>query len=205
MVLLVIMVFTESLLQVIKQLKKMPGIGEKSATRLAFYLLRISTDEAARLCQAVMELKEKIRHCERCGNLTEHQLCMICTDPKRDPSLICVVEEPNDLISIENSGGFRGVYHVLMGTLSPLDNIGPEDLRIAELLQRVKEGGAKEIVIATSPNLEGEATATYLAEQLKPIGVSKITRIARGIPMGSDLEYSDGITICKAFEGRMEM
>ena len=182
----------------------MPGIGEKSATRLAFYLLRISSEEASMLCQAVMNLKENIRYCDTCGNLTEERLCRICTNPKRDPALICVVEEPNDLISIEKSGGFKGVYHVLMGTLSPLDNIGPEDLRIAELVKRVDAGGVREIIIATSPNLEGEATAAYLAKQLKSKGVN-ITRIARGIPMGGDLEYSDGVTICKALEGRMEM
>ncbi len=198
------MILSESLQRVIQEFKKMPGIGEKSATRLAFYLLRISSEEASMLCQAVMNLKENIRYCETCGNLTEERLCRICTNPKRDPALICVVEEPNDLISIEKSGGFKGVYHVLMGTLSPLDNIGPEDLRIAELVKRVDEGGVREIIIATSPNLEGEATAAYLAKQLKSKGVN-VTRIARGIPMGGDLEYSDGVTICKALEGRMEM
>ncbi len=171
---------------------------------MAFYLLRISSDEAAKLSRTITDLKENIRYCERCGNLTEQQLCRICTSPKRDLSVICVVEEPNDLISIEKSGGFNGTYHVLMGTLSPLDGIGPEDLRITELLKRVEDGETREVVIATSPNLEGEATATYLAAQLKSKGV-KITRIARGIPMGGDLEYSDGVTICKALEGRMEL
>jgi recombination protein RecR len=198
------MILSESLQKVIQEFKKMPGIGEKSATRLAFYLLRISSDEAAKLCRSVMNLKEKIRYCERCGNLTEHQLCKICTDPGRDQSLLCVVEEPNDLISIEKSGGFRGIYHVLMGAISPMEDIGPEELRIAELLKRVEGEGVREIVIATSSNLEGEATATYLAEHLKAREV-KITRIARGIPMGGDLEYSDGMTICKALEGRMEI
>lgn len=198
------MIYTESLQNVIREFKKMPGIGEKSATRMAFYLLRISSDEAAKLSRTITDLKKNIRYCQCCGNLTEHQLCRICTNPKRDLSFICVVEEPNDLISIEKSGGFSGTYHVLMGALSPLDGIGPEDLRIGELLKRVNDGGVREIVIATSPNLEGEATATYLAEQLKSKDV-KITRIARGIPMGGDLEYSDGITICKALEGRMEM
>jgi recombination protein RecR len=198
------MILSESLQQVIQEFKKMPGIGEKSATRLAFYLLRVSTDEAAKLCRAITNLKEKIRHCECCGNLTEQRLCKICTDTRRDPSLICVVEEPNDLISIEKSGGFKGTYHVLMGTISPLDNIGPEDLRIAELIKRVDDGAVREVVIATSPNLEGEATSTYLAQLLKPKGV-KITRIARGIPMGGDLEYTDDVTICKALEGRTEL
>jgi recombination protein RecR len=198
------MIFSDSLQHVVDEFKKMPGIGEKSATRLAFYLLRISSEEAAKFCQAVMDLKKNIRYCERCGNLAEHQLCKICTDVKRDSSLICVVEEPRDLISIEKSGGFGGLYHVLMGTINPLDNIGPEDLRIAELLKRIEGEGIREIVIATSTNLEGEATATYLAKQLKPKGL-KITRIARGIPMGGDLEYSDGVTICKALEGRREI
>jgi len=198
------MIFSKSLQHVVDEFKKMPGIGEKSATRLAFYLLRISSEEAAKFCRAVMNLKQNIRYCERCGNLAEQQLCKICTDVKRDPSLICVVEEPRDLISIEKSGGFTGSYHVLMGSINPLENIGPEDLRIAELLKRVEGGGVREIIIATSTNLEGEATATYLVEQLKTKGV-KISRIARGIPMGGDLEYSDGITICKALEGRREI
>lgn len=198
------MVFSESLQRVIGEFKKMPGIGEKTATRLAFFLLRISTDEAANLCRAIMDLKKKIRHCQCCGNLTEHQLCRICSNPKRDHSLICVVEEPKDLISVEKSGGFNGTFHVLMGAINPLDNIGPEDLRIAELIERVEAGGVREIIIATSPNLQGEATATYLSDRLKPKGV-KITRIARGIPMGGDLEYCDDVTICKALEGRMEI
>lgn len=198
------MIYTESLDRIINLLKKMPGIGSKSAQRLALYILQIPKSEANQLAQAILDLKDKIKHCSQCSNITETDPCSICSDPKRDPSLVCVVEEPNDLISIEKSGGFAGSYHVLMGSINPLENIGPEDLRIAELLKRVEGGGIREIIIATSTNLEGEATATYLVDQLKPKGV-KISRIARGIPMGGDLEYSDGITICKALEGRREI
>ena len=200
----VIMVFSESLQRIVQELKKMPGIGEKTATRLAFYLLLISKEEAGKLSRAIVDLKEKIRHCEICGNLSEQELCNICSDPKREQSLICVVENPKDVISVEKSGGYNGIYHVLMGVISQMEDIGPDEIRVAELVDRIEKGGTKEVIIATSPNLEGEATATYLGKLLKPKGV-RISRIARGIPMGGELEYSDEITISKALEGRMEI
>lgn len=188
----------------IKEFKKMPGIGLKTAQRLSFYVLRISKQEADKLAKAIIQVKEMIRHCSVCGNFTEQDPCEICSNPKRDHQIICIVEEPKDILAIEKTGEYHGLYHVLMGVISPLDGIGPENLRIDSLVKRIKSSGIKEIIIATNPNVEGEATATYLARLLKPLG-TRVYRIARGLPVGSELEYADEVTVIKALEGRVEM
>lgn len=195
------MLYSESLQQLINEFKKMPGIGQKNAQRLAFYILQSPPDRAKKLAQAIINVKDKIRHCSQCGNLTEMDPCQICRNPARDNQTICVVEDPKALTAIEKTGQYKGLYHVLMGTISPLDNIGPNDIRIKELLERVEGKQIKEIIMATSPNLEGETTALYLVKILSPLGV-KITRIARGVPVGTDIEYADEITLIKAMEGR---
>jgi len=188
----------------IKEFKKMPGIGLKTAQRLSFYVLRISKQEADKLAKAIIQVKELIGHCSICGNITEQDPCEICSNPKRDNEIICVVEEPKDILSIEKTGEYHGVYHVLMGVISPLDGIGPENLRIDSLVKRIKSSGIKETILATNPNVEGEATATYLSRLLKPLG-TKVYRIARGLPVGSELEYADEVTVTKALEGKVEM
>lgn len=188
----------------IKEFKRMPGIGLKTAQRLSFYVLRISKQEADKLAKAIIQVKELIGHCSICGNITEKDPCDICSNPKRDHEIICIVEEPKDILSIEKTGEYHGVYHVLMGVISPLDGIGPENLRIDSLVKRIKSSGIKEVIIATNPNVEGEATATYLARLLKPLG-TRVYRIARGLPVGSELEYADEVTVIKALEGRVEM
>jgi len=188
----------------IKEFKRMPGIGLKTAQRLSFYVLRISKQEADKLAKAIIQVKELIGHCSICGNITEQDPCDICSNPKRDHEIICVVEEPKDILSIEKTGEYHGVYHVLMGVISPLDGIGPENLRIDSLVKRIKSSGIKEVIIATNPNVEGEATATYLSRLLKPLG-TRVYRIARGLPVGSELEYADEVTVTKALEGRVEM
>jgi recombination protein RecR len=188
--------------RLIRELSKLPGVGEKTATRLAFHILRAPAEYARSLAQALSEVKEKIRLCDVCMNLTERSPCALCEDPKRDPSLVCVVATPPDLYAIDRTGGFRGRYHVLHGVLSPLDGIGPDDLRIRELLART--AGLREVIVATSPNVEGEATALYLAKVLKPLGV-KVTRIASGLAVGGELEYADGVTIGRALSDRREM
>jgi recombination protein RecR len=198
------MLYTESLGRLISLFQKMPGIGQKSAQRLALYILQIPKPEAQALAEAILELKDKIRYCSRCSNITEADPCSICTDPERDGSVICVVEDPKGLLAIEKTKSYKGHYHVLMGTISPLDNIGPDELRIKELSDRVKRGGIREIIIATSPTIEGEATAMYISKLLKPSGV-KVTRIACGLPMGGDLEYADEVTVSKALAGRLEV
>jgi len=198
------MLYSEALTRLINEFKKMPGIGQKSAQRLAFYVLRISKAEAQKLARAIVELKERIRHCSICGNITEVDPCPICRDESRDQATICVVEEPHDLLAIERTKTYRGSYHVLMGVISPLDDVGPESIRIQELIERVRRGGIKEVIVATGPTVEGEATAMYIAKQLKEFPV-KVSRIARGLPMGGDLEYADEVTIAKSLEGRMEM
>jgi len=197
-------VHEESLARLIQEFKKMPSIGAKTAQRLAFYILRISSEEAERLAQAIIELKRRIRHCSICGNITESDICSICRNPDRNRGIICVVEEPRDILVIEKTGAFKGLYHVLMGAIAPLDGIGPDDLRISPLLERLKKDGVKEVIIATDPNTEGEATATYLAHVIKPLGI-KTSRIARGLPMGMDMEYADEGTLTKALEGRTEL
>ncbi|MFQ5646161.1 MAG: recombination mediator RecR [bacterium] len=195
---------SDALNRVIYEFRKMPGIGARTAGRLALYLMRIPARETDNLCQAISDLKAKVGYCSGCGNLTETDPCAVCSDTRRDRAQLCVVEEPKDQLAIEKSGGFKGIYHILMGRLSPLDNITPEDLRISSIIKRVKTGVIKEVILATSPTLEGEATAVYLSQQLKPLGV-KITRIARGIPMGGELEFADELTITKALEGRQSI
>ena len=188
----------------IDQFRVLPGIGQKTAQRLAFHLLKMSNHDVQELVQAISEVKAHLHFCQSCENLTETQLCHICQDPKRDPSKILVVEEPSTLYAMERTGEYRGLYHVLHGSLSPLDGRGPADLRIQGLLDRVKKGEVKEVIMATNPTIEGEATAIYLARLLRPLGVL-ITRIAYGIPVGIDLEYADEVTLLKSLEGRREL
>ncbi len=194
----------EPLTRLIEELQRLPGVGRKSAQRLAFHILRAPREDADRLCQAVQDVKEKVTYCSVCNNITDIDPCAYCTDEGRDRRLICVVEEPQNVIGIEKTRDFRGAYHVLMGAISPLQGIGPDDLKIKGLLARVEQGGVEEVILATNPNVEGEATAIYLARLLKPLGV-RVTRIAMGVPVGSDLEYADEITVHKAMEGRREM
>ena len=196
--------FPSSMKSLIEELSKMPGIGPKSAQRIAFYILRSSGDDAKALSGAILKVKNSVRFCKSCNNLSDEELCEICTSTLRSKSLLCVVEEPNDVATIEKAGEYKGLYHVLLGSLSPLDGIGPSDLKIEELLARVKRDKYKEIIIATDFNTEGEATAMYLMKVLKGSG-SKLTRVAYGIPVGGDLQYADQATIVKAFEGRREI
>jgi recombination protein RecR len=188
----------------IEQLVRLPGIGPKTAQRLAFHLLKVPREEAAALAEAILALRDRTRICGRCFNLAEEELCPICQDLRRDRVLLCVVEEVNDLLAIEKTREFRGVYHVLGGSLSPLDGRGPEQIRAKELLARLEGGEVQEVILATNPNVEGEATALYLLRLLKPFPV-KVTRIARGLPMGGDLEYADEATLARALEGRREL
>lgn len=185
----------------IEAFERLPGIGPKTASRLTFYLLNVPESQRTLLGQAVLELGEKTQICERCFNISEAPLCEVCSDPTRDQSILCVVEDPLDLLAFEKTGKYRGLYHVLGGAISPLEHIGPDDLKINELLQRVK--AVKEVILATNPSLEGEATAMYIKKLIEPAGV-KITRIARGIPTGGDLEYADELTLTKSLEGRQE-
>jgi len=194
----------EPITRLIDELKKLPGIGGKSAQRLAFHILRASREDADRLCDAVREVKDRVSYCSSCNNITDIDPCRFCADEARDHSLICVVEEPQNVGAIEKTRDFKGGYHVLMGALSPLQGVGPDDLKIRGLVERVGRGTAQEVILATNPNVEGEATAIYLARLLKPLGV-RVTRIAMGIPVGSDLEYADEITMGKAMEGRREV
>ncbi len=183
---------------------KLPGIGRKSAERLAFAVLGMPKEEAAGIAQAILDLKENSRHCSVCNNITEDAVCNICRDEKRDATRICVVEEPSNILVLEKSGTYRGRYHALLGALSPLDSIGPEDLKIDGLLERLRSGGVKEVIIATNPTVKGETTAHYLSKIIKPLGVS-VTRIAYGLPVGGDIEYADEGTVQRALEGRREM
>jgi recombination protein RecR len=194
----------DPLARLVEQLQKLPGIGAKGAQRLAFHILKNPRDEAERLCDAIRDVKERVTYCSTCHNITEHDPCAFCTSPTRDQRLICVVEEPQNVSVIEKTREFRGVYHVLMGTLSPLQGVGPDDLKIKSLLARVASGGVEEIILATNPTVEGEATALYLARLVKPLGV-RVTRIAMGVPVGSDLEYADEVTMTRAMEGRREV
>lgn len=189
----------------VAELAKLPGIGQKTAQRLTFHLLKQPPEAAGRLADAIRRVRELVTACPTCGNLTDADSCAICTDPRRDASVLCVVEEASDVGAIERSARFRGRYHVLGGRLSPLDGIGPESLRLEELLERVGNGsGVREVIVATNPSMEGEVTATYLQQVLKPTGV-RVTRIARGLPVGGDLEYADGVTIAQALEARRDM
>jgi recombination protein RecR len=198
------MAFAAPLERLIEGLRKLPGVGQKSAQRLAFHLMRGNEAEARALAEAILEVKEKIHLCSICFNITDTDPCLVCTDAGRDRTALCVIEEPNNLATIEKTGQFRGLYHILHGALSPLKGIGPDELKIAALLERLRDGTVKEVILATNPNVEGEATATYLARLLKPIGV-KVTRIALGLPVGSELEYADEVTVGKALEGRREL
>jgi recombination protein RecR len=196
--------FAEPMTRLIDELKKLPGVGNKSAQRLAFHILRSSEDDATLLANAVRELKSKLRLCSICNNITDVDPCVYCSNPTRNQQLICVVEEPTNISSIEKTRNFNGVYHVLHGTLSPLHGVGPEHLRISNLIKRMENGRIEEVILATNPTVEGEATATYLSKLLKSEGV-KVTRIATGVPVGSDIEYADEVTMQKAMEGRREL
>ena len=187
----------------VAQLTRLPGVGTRTAQRLTFHLLRVPREEALELASAIAEVKERVRFCRECGNLTEEEVCAICADARRDRSVICVVEQPADLLSIERTAEYRGLYHVLGGALSPLDGVDPGDLRIDELLRRVERNGVAEVVLATNPTMTGEATATYLADRLR--GRARVTRLASGLPVGSDLEYADEVTLGRALSGRREM
>lgn len=190
--------------RLVEELSKLPGIGPKSAQRLAYYLLKAPAEESERLAAALVEAKEKVGFCGECFNVTDAEVCDCCRDPARDKGLICVVEEPRDVIALEKTGEFKGVYHVLQGAISPIDGVGPDDIRVKELLERVGRNEVREVVVATNPNIEGEATAMYLAKLLKPLGIN-VTRIASGLPVGGDLEYADEVTLGRALEGRRQM
>ena len=196
--------FAEPLARLITEFKRLPGIGQKSAQRIAFHVLRSSRDDAEHLAQAVLDVKDKLGLCEICNNISDGAQCQYCRDPNRDQKTICVVEEPHNIVGVETTRQFNGLYHVLHGALSPLRGIGPEQLKIKSLVERIAHGGAEEIIVATNPNAEGEATAVYLSKLLRPIGM-KVTRIGMGIPVGSDLEYADEVTMWKAIEGRREI
>jgi recombination protein RecR len=190
--------------ELIDQLGRLPGVGPKSAQRIAFYLLKLPKEDAERLADAIVEVKARISFCRRCWNVSEGELCELCRDERRDPAIVCVVEEPRDIVAVEKTQEYRGLYHVLQGAISPIEGIGPEQLRVKELLARVDTEGIKEVILCTNPNLEGEATAMYLARLLKPLGLS-VTRIASGLPVGGDLEYADELTLGRALEGRREV
>jgi recombination protein RecR len=185
----------------IDELGRLPGVGPKGAQRMAFHLLNSETADVERLAATLLRVKNEVKFCSTCGNVSEADVCRICKDPRRDPSVICVVEEPKDVVAVERTREFRGRYHVLGGAISPIDGVGPDDLRIRELLGRLQDGQVTELILATDPNLEGEATATYLARLLKPMGLT-VTRLASGLPVGGDLEYADEVTLGRAFSGR---
>jgi recombination protein RecR len=185
----------------IDELGRLPGVGPKSAQRIAFHLLQADPVDVRRLAEVLIEVKERVKFCLVCGNVAEEETCRICRDPRRDPALICVVEESKDVVAVERTREFRGRYHVLGGAISPIDGIGPDDLRIRELMTRLADGAVTEVILATDPNLEGEATATYLTRFLRPMGL-RVTRLASGLPVGGDLEYADEVTLGRAFEGR---
>ena len=193
----------EPLARLIAELKRLPAIGAKSAQRIAFHVLRTERGDAERLAQAILDVKDKLGLCRICNNITDSELCLYCSDPHRDDRVVCVVEEPHNIIGIETTRQFSGRYHVLHGALSPLAGVGPDELKVQGLLDRVRDGSAEEIILATSPTVEGEATAVYLARILKPLGV-KVTRIAMGVPVGSDLDWADEVTMAKALAGRRE-
>ncbi|MBI4364999.1 MAG: recombination protein RecR [Candidatus Latescibacteria bacterium] len=200
------MQYSSALLEaVIAELTRLPGLGRKSAQRIAFHLLRSGEADAKRLAQAILDLKARVQDCHVCGNVTETQPCALCADTRRDATTICVVEQPMDVLAIERTGEYRGVYHVLKGALSPIDGIGPEQLKLAELISRVKSSGAVEVIVATNPTAQGEATALYIARLLQGVPGVRVTRIARGVPMGSDLEFSDQVTLARAMSGRKEI
>jgi recombination protein RecR len=196
--------YPEPVARLIDALQRLPGIGPKTAQRLTFFLLKRPADEVRELTESLKAVKERIVYCRTCFNVTDEDPCRICSDTRRDEHVLCVVEEPNDLLAMERTGEFRGRYHVLLGALSPLDGIGPDDIKVRELLARLESSHMTEVILATNPNVEGEATALYLAKLLRPLGV-RVTRIARGLPVGGDLEYADQVTLSKALEGRREI
>jgi recombination protein RecR len=196
-------VFSPAVENLVAQLTRLPGVGSRTAHRLAFHLLRVPADEALALASSIEEVKERVRFCSECGNLTEEERCTICSDERRDRALVCVVEQPADLVSLERTHEYRGLYHVLGGSLSPIDGVEPEHLRIDELMTRVERNGVQEVVLATNPNMTGEATAAYLADRLR--GRVRVTRLASGLPVGGDLEYADEVTLGRALSGRREM
>ncbi|NLY55846.1 MAG: recombination protein RecR [Firmicutes bacterium] len=198
------MYYAEPVARLISELAKLPGIGPKTAQRLAFHFIAQNKDEVQKLAEALIEVKEKIRYCSQCNNITEADPCRLCQDPSRDDSVICVVEQPKDLVALEKTREFRGRYHVLLGAISPMEGIGPNDIRLRELVARLSPEVVKEVILATSPTVEGEATAMYAARLVKPLGI-KVTRIAHGLPVGGNLEYVDEVTLAKALEGRREL
>ena len=193
-----------SVSRLIEAFQRLPGVGPKTAQRLAFYILKRPAAEVQGLADALLEVKARVIHCTRCFNITDESPCRLCGDGRRDDRLLCVVEEPNDLLAMERTGEYQGRYHVLMGALSPLDGIGPDELKVRELLERLEREGVEEVILATNPNVEGDATALYLSKLLRPLGL-RVTRIARGLPVGGDLEYADEVTLSRALEGRREM
>ncbi|MGI6776796.1 MAG: recombination mediator RecR [Acetivibrionales bacterium] len=196
--------FAAPIAKLIEEFEKLPGVGHKTAQRLAFHVLTLPEEKARSLANAIIGAKQKIKYCSFCNNLTDTDTCSICSNPARDPSLICVVEDPRDVVAMERTREFKGLYHVLHGAISPMEGIGPDDIKIKDLLARIRQGGVKEVILATNPNIEGEATAMYISKLLKPFGI-KTSRIAHGIPIGGDLEYADEITLAKALEGRREL
>ncbi len=194
---------SNSVERLVTEFGKLPGIGRKTAQRLTFYLMKMERDRAQDLADAIVAMKEQVRYCSVCFNMTDRDPCPICSDPKRERAIICVVEEPSDVLALERTGAFSGVYHVLGGVLSPLDGIGPDDLRIRELLHRIRDG-VQEVILANNPSVEGEATALYLVKLIKPLG-TKVSQMARGLPMGGDLEWADALTLTRALEGRREL
>jgi len=196
--------YSSSIAQLIEEFTKLPGIGRKTAQRLAFHVISMPNQDAHGLAEAIVTAKKNIRYCKVCTNLTDQDICNICSDKRRDPLTICVIEDPRDVVAMERTKEFKGYYHVLHGAISPLEGIGPEDIKIKELLVRLSEHPVEEIIMATNPNIEGEATAMYLSKLLKPMGI-KVSRIAHGIPVGGDLEYADEVTLTKALEGRREI
>jgi recombination protein RecR len=198
------LLYTPPVARLVEELSRLPGIGQKTAQRLAFHLLKVPREEADSLAEAIVDAREKVTFCSRCFNFAQGGMCEYCTDARRDTSLVCVVERPQDIVAVERTGEFRGLYHVLGSAISPIDGIGPEELRIRELLERIRKDDIREVILATNPRVEGEATAIYLADLFKPLGV-RTTRIASGLPVGGDLEYADEVTLGRALKGRLEL
>lgn len=196
--------YVSPLQNLIDEFRRLPGIGDKTAQRLAYHVLNLPSEKAERFANAILEAKQKITYCKVCQNLSDKEECSVCTNPVRDHSVICVTENPKDVMQMERTNEFKGVYHVLHGAISPMDNVGPDDIRIKELMQRIAAGGIKEVIMATNPNLEGETTAMYISKLIKPFGI-KVTRIAHGVPVGGELEYADEVTLSKALQWRIEI
>ena len=197
-------IYTPALQKLIDELGKLPGVGPKSAQRIAFHLIKLPEQDALSLANAIQEAKQKVRFCERCFNMSDEAICEICSDTQRDSSLVCVVEEPRDIVALERTREYKGLYHVLQGAINPIDGIGPEQLKIRELLERLKGNTLQEVILCTNPNIEGEATAMYLAKLIEPLGI-QVSRIASGLPVGGDLEYADELTLGRALEGRRKI